>query len=475
MENKVRLPSKLEVIILLALFLLIMASSALWMDIPFQLSLFIVWFLFIIGGLYLGHTYNDLQGAIASGIYKGMEATLIVVAVGALIGTWISGGIVPTLIYYGLAIIHPTVFLTAAVILCSLTSLFTGTSYGTVGTTGVAMLAVGASFGIPLPLVAGAVLSGAYFGDKISPLSDTTILAASLSKVELMDHVKSMLYVSLPSLVISCTLFFITGIFYVDNTVDLSVVEANMASLQQYFNIGWYMLIPIFFTLALLALRKPALPTIVFGAFLGAIWTWLFQGNNFLSSLKIAYSGPGMESGDEFIDLLLNRGGIVSMLEVVLFCILALGFGGLMDKMGIITVISEMFSQWVRNSTGNLTVSTIVTAFFGNLFGSAGYVSIITGSKMTEKNYDRLHVDRRVLSRNTEAGGTLTAAMVPWNDNAIYMAGVLGLSTMAYLPFMWYAFISIGISILYGYTGKFIWRTKEYREINIIEDIEEAK
>src|SRR5699024_6206396 len=244
------------------------------------------------------------------------------------------------------------------------------------------------------------------------------------------------------------------------------VVNSNMEELQAHFNIAWYMLVPILFTLTLLALRKPALPTIFFGALMGAIWSWLFQGWNFLSAIKVAYEGPAMETSSEFIDELLNRGGIVDMLEVVLFCILALGFGGLMDRMGIISVVGDLFSRWVKDNTGNLTVSTIVTAFFGNLFGSAGYVSIITGSKMTEKNYDRLNIDRRVLSRNTETGGTLTNPMVPWNDNAIYMTGVLGISTMAYLPFLWYAFISIAIAIIYGYTGKFIWKAKPDKSSN---------
>lgn len=456
----IRLPKIGEVIILLILFLLVMASSALWFDIPLQLSLFITWFIFIIAGIYLGHTYMQLQTAIAEGINKGMEATLIIVTVGALIGSWIAGGIVPSLIYYGLAIINPTLFLLTTLILCCVTSLFTGTSYGTVGTTGIAMMGIGASFGIPLPLVAGAVLSGAYFGDKISPLSDTTILTASLSKVKLMEHIRSMLHVSIPSLFITGILFLIVGFFYVSDTVDLSAVETNMTAIDTHFNIAWYMLIPIIIVTILLALQKPALPTIAFGALLGVIWAWLFQGWDFISALTTAYVGPAMQTGDEFIDLLLNRGGIESMLSVVIFCILAMGFGGIMDRMGIITVIGDLLSKWVQNSKGKLTISTIVTAFFGNLFGSAGYVSIITGSKMTEKNYDRLNVDRRVLSRNTETGGTLTAAMVPWNDNAIYMAAVLGITTLEYLPFMWFAFISIIISIIYGFTGKFIWDAK---------------
>ncbi|GAB3059365.1 Na+/H+ antiporter NhaC [Virgibacillus ainsalahensis] len=463
-NDDVRLPKLSEVIIVLALFLIIMSFSIISFDIPLQLSLFVVWFLFIGFGIYLGHKYNTLQKAIAKGIYEGIEATLVIVVVGALIGTWTAGGIVPGMIYYGLSFVHPSIFLVAAMVICAVTALATGTSFGTVGTAGVAMMGVGQSFGIPLPLVAGAVLSGAYFGDKVSPLSDTTVLAASLSRVNVMDHVRSMLYVSIPSIIIAGILYLIVGFFYVGNTVELTVVQTNMDALNEYFNISWYMLVPPVVVIVLLALNKPAIPSLAFGSLLGVLWAWAFQGMDVIAGLKTAYEGIQMNSGIEFLDGLLNGGGIVSMLSVVLFTILALGFGGLLEQTGVLKVISGVFSSWVKNSTGKLTVSTVLTGFFGNLFGSAGYVSIITGCKMTKENYQKLNIQRRVLSRNTESGGTMTAPMIPWSDNGIFMAATLGVATISYLPFMWFAFIGIFITILYGYTGKFIWREDEDSE-----------
>jgi len=463
-KKVIRLPNMYEVVILLALFLVIMTTSIIMFDIQLQLSLFIVWFIMIGMGLYLGHAYNELQSALGDGIHKGIEAIFIIIAVGALIGTWIAAGIVPSIIYYGMAIIHPSIFLLATLIICSITSLATGTSFGTVGTAGIAMMAIGLSFNIPAPLVAGAIISGAYFGDKLSPLSDMTVLTASLSKVDIMDHIKSMLHVSIPSYIIASVLFLIVGFQYGGDESNLAIVEENMAAIQEVFHISWYMLIPMMVVIVLLMMRKPAVPSIAFGALLGVIWSWLFQKNNFITSLKASFDGVSLDTGNEFMDLLLSRGGISSMIEVVLFMLLALGLGGLLDKIGVMQVLQNKMSLWVKESTGRLTVSTIGTAFFGNLFGSAGYVSLITGSKMTEQNYDRLNVDRRVLSRNTETGGTLTAAMVPWGDNGIYMAAMLGVSTFAYLPFMWFAFISIIISIIYGYTGKFVWRTDNYNK-----------
>ncbi|TWK64603.1 Malate-2H(+)/Na(+)-lactate antiporter [Bacillus licheniformis] len=227
----------LEIICVLGAFLAIVCSFTVKFELPIQLALFISWFLVILLGLRLGHRYEDLQKSITNGISNGLEAILILIAVGALIGTWIAGGVVPTLIYYGLEFIHPSIFLLATLIICSITSVATGTSWGTVGTAGIAMMAIGEGLGLPLPLVAGAVLSGAYFGDKLSPLSDSTVLASSLSKVEVITHVRAMLYLSIPAYLITAVLFTITGFMYGSRNVDLEKVEFLKASLQNTFDI----------------------------------------------------------------------------------------------------------------------------------------------------------------------------------------------------------------------------------------------
>ena len=322
------------------------------------------------------------------------------------------------------------------------------------------MMGIGHSFGIPIALVAGAVISGAYVGDKMSPLSDTTIMTASLTKVNLIEHIKSMLYVSVPAWLLTGLLFIFTGLFYVNKSGDLSRAEATMASLKEHFHIGWYMLIPAVIVIILLAMKKPSIPTIAFGALLGAIWSFLFQDMTILDAIKTSYSGFVIESGVDFIDNLLNRGGIVSMLDVIVLILFALGVGGLMEKIGILQVICNTMLAWANNA-GKVTLSTIISGFFGNFFGGAAYVSIITASKITEKNYDRLGIDRRVLSRNTEAGGTVTTPMVPWSDGGVYMATVLGVPTLSYLPFLWFNFLAVIITLIYGFTNKFIWYTND--------------
>lgn len=459
MERERRLPTIGEILFVILGFIVIMFLFIVQFDIPIQLALLTTWFLIIAVGLKIGYNYREMQRGLLDGIYDGLEAVLILIVVGALIGTWIAGGIVPSIIYYGLSIISPSVFLLTAFIICSITSITTGTSFGSAGTAGIAMMGIGASFGFPLPLVAGAVISGCYVGDKLSPLSDTTVMTASLSKVDLIEHIKSMLTVSFPAWIIAGIAFTITGIFYRGDG-DLTTVTSTMASLEDYFNIGWYMVIPAVIVVVLLALRMPSIPVILFGALLGSIWASLFQGHAFLDAFNILYAGTAIDSGVEFIDNLLNRGGIVFMLDVIALIIFALGIGGLMEKIGVLQAIGDYLAKWATNA-GRLTLSTMFGGFFGNFFGGAAYVSLITASKITEENYDRLKVDRRVLSRNTEAGGTITTPMVPWSDGGVFMAASLGVATLSYLPFLWFHFLVIIISLFYGFTNKFIWTVEE--------------
>lgn len=214
MSDTKRLPNLVEVLFVLIAFVVIMFLFTVQLELPIQLALLTTWFVIILVGLRIGYTYIELQQGILKGINDGLEAVLVLISVGALIGTWIVGGIVPTMIYYGLAIIHPNIFLLAAFIICAITSLATGTSFGSAGTAGIAMVGIGVSFGFPIALVAGAVISGCYVGDKLSPLSDTTVMTASLTKVNIVDHIKSMLYVSTPAFVIAGIGFLIASFFF---------------------------------------------------------------------------------------------------------------------------------------------------------------------------------------------------------------------------------------------------------------------
>ena len=363
-------------------FTLVMYLFIVQFEISIQLALLATWGLIMGVGLKIGYSYKQMQDGLLIGIYDGLESVLILISVGALIGTWIAGGVVPSIIYYGLSVISPEIFLMAAFLICSITSIATGTSFGSAGTAGIAMMGIGTSLGFPLPLVAGAVISGCYVGDKLSPLSDTTVMTASLSKVDLIEHIKSMLTVSIPAWIIAALLFLGIGFFYLGDG-DMSSSTQTMAALEEYFKIDWYMVIPAIFVIALLAMKKPAIPVILFGAVLGAIWAFLFQGKSALDAINIMYAGNTIESGVPFIDNLLNRGGIVFMLDVIVLILFALGVGGLMERIGILRAIGNYLAKWANNA-GRTTLATVISGFFGNFFGGAAYVSLITASKITE-------------------------------------------------------------------------------------------
>ena len=453
MEQKKKLPSMGQVAIVLGAFLALAFSFTAKLDLPIQLALFIGWFLVMGLGIKLGYKYQALEAAAAEGIFKGMGAILILIAVGALVGTWIAGGIVPSIIYYGLMTIHPSIFLLATMIICSMTALATGTSWGAAGTAGIAMMGIGQGLGIPAPMTAGAVLSGVYFGDKLSPLSDSVILASSMSEVEIVDHIKGMLPISLTAYVLTGIAFTVAGFSYGGNA-DMAQVQAVLAAMDSNFNISPLAFIPVVTVLFLLSKKLPSYPVLAFGAAMGMTWAIVLQDRSPVEAMSAIWAPLTIDSGNTFIDSILNRGGMSNMLGSVAVIIFGLGFGGLLDKVGILEAVAKQFEKKVTNE-GNLTVYTVITAFLANVFGSAMYVSLILTPKIMAKNYDRLGSDRRMLSRSAEFGGTLTSGMVPWSDNGIFMAGLLGVSTFAYVPYMWMSFISIGLVILFAYLGKF--------------------
>ena len=437
--------------------------------IEIHLAIFAAWFISMAVGRYNGYSYKEMEHSITRGIFDGMGAILILLAVGALVGTWISGGIVPSLIYYGLKVIHPSIFLLATLILCAITSIATGTSWGTVGTSGIAMMGIGAALGIPAPMTAGAVLSGAYFGDKLSPLSDSCVLSAAMADIDVIDHVKGMLPVSLSAFSITALAFTIAGFTVGGNTADMTQINIVMESLQSNFNISLLAFIPMIIVIILLVLKLPSLPVITFGSVLGIIWGILFQGLNPVSAISTAWSQLSIDTGVDFIDSLLSRGGMDSMLWSVGIIILGLGFGGLLDSIGIIKAIADKVYKHISNG-GILTIFTIIVAFLGCILGSAMYVSLVLTPKIMARKYDEMGYSRRVLSRTAEVGGTLTAGMIPWSDNGIYMATILGVSTFEYLPYMWLSYACIGVVIIFGFTGWFMWNNSNDKRISFIND-----
>ena len=458
--HKTRLPSLTEILILTLLLLAIIFVAVHQLGLPIQLAFIGCWFVVMGFGKYLGYHYHHLQKGVIAGVTQGMDAIMILIAVGALIGSWMAGGIVPNIIYLGLSVMDPALFLPAAFIICAITSLATGTSFGTAGTAGIAMMGLGAGFDLPPALVAGAAISGAYVGDKLSPLSDTTVMTASMCQVNLIAHIKSMLYVSVPACIIACIAFLLVGLGF-DHDGGTGTAQQVMDAIAVHYTIGWYMLLPALIVIGLLMMRLPSFPVICLGALLGVIWAMLFEQVSLVNAFDSLYNGNFIDTDVEFLQILLNRGGITSMLSVILLVILALGLGGLMESIGVLTAVCNALQNWAT-TTGRLGLSTMLSGILGNALGGAAYVSIMTASTITSRNYEQMGIDKRVLSRNVESGGTVTTPMIPWTDGGIFMATTLGVSTLNYLPFLWYHWLVLGITLLYSYAGWYHFAPVEY-------------
>lgn len=435
----------------------LLMSSVLLLKVPVALALFAAWFLLMLCGWILKVPYPSLQAGLMKGIMRGMEGVLIITCVGAVVGSWIAGGIVPTVIYYGLSLVHPGTFLPIAFLACALTSLVTGTSFASVGTVGVAMMGVGAGFEIPLPYVAGAVISGAYVGDAISPLSDTTILSSSLCDVSLIDHVRSMAWVGLPAGVLVLGGFYLLGMDSAASSQAMQSAQVMLSDLDALFVISPMLLLPLLITLGLLMARKPAIPVIAIGAFLGVLCAWWVQGATPLEAAMSLYQGYSQTLEGSTIGGILSRGGIQSMLPVVVIVIFALGLGGLMESLGVIRSVGNRLSRMVKGDV-SLTLITVTCGFFGSVFGGAAYVSLFTASAMTRNLYEQQDIERRVLSRNCEAGGTLSCPMIPWTSGAVFMAATTGVATLDYLPYLFYHFAFMAGCLISAMTGLAFWK-----------------
>ena len=403
--------------------------------------------------LRLGFRWSEMQRGITDGIVVALPACLILLVIGMLIATWIAGGIVPTMIAFGLRLIEPSVFLPTTCLICALISLATGSSWSTAGTVGIALIGVGQGLGFPLPLVAGAIISGAYFGDKMSPLSDTTNLAPGVAGTDVFTHVRHMLHTTGPSLVIALLLYLGLGLRHDDRgTASLDGIQTILTTLESHYLISAWLLIPPLLVIAMVILRVPALPGLLLGAVIGGLTALVVQGDSLAAVLDAAQNGAVSETGVSAVDGLLNRGGMESMLSTVALIICALAFGGLMERTGMLAVIAGAILKAVH-STGSLVAATVMTCIGMNFIAPDQYLSVVVPGRMYREAFHRRGLDPRNLSRCLEDGGTLTSPLVPWNTCGAYMWATLGVFPFAYLPYAFLNLINPVVSIIYGFTG----------------------
>lgn len=420
-----------------------------------------------------GLKWMDLQNGIVKSIATAMPSILILLLIGSLSGTWLLSGIVPAMIYYGLQILNPEIFLLASCVVCAIVSVITGSSWSTAATLGIALVGIGNALGLHQGLVVGAIISGAYFGDKISPLSDTTNLAAAMTDTDLFVHIRYMLYTTIPSFIITLLLYLILG-FTGKDTMDPAQVSSVLQTIETHFNIHWALFIVPIAVIVLIIKKVPAVPVLFFGTVLGGIAAAIFQPHivkevaggtqgfeaYYTGIMKAMYTRINISVDNELVKDLFTAGGMSGMLNTIWLIMCAMIFGGVMEGAGFLRIITDKLIKLAR-TRGSLIASTAGTCLFLNTTASDQYLSIIIPGKMYGEAYKKLKLKSQNLSRTLEDSGTVTSVLVPWNTCGATQSTVLGVPTIVYAPFCFFNIISPLMTILYGYLGIKIARIPE--------------
>ena len=400
--------------------------------------------------------WKDYEIAITNNIAGVSSAIIILLIIGALSGAWMISGVVPTLIYYGMKIIHPDFFLTSTCIICALVSIMTGSSWTTIATIGIALLGIGKAQGFEEGWIAGAIISGAYFGDKVSPLSDTTVLASSVTDTPLFRHIRYMMITTIPSLVITLIIFTVMGFTY--ETSGTEQIAEFAASLNSRFHITpWLLIVPVA-TGILIARKMPSIITLFLSTLLAAAFAIIFQpdllyeisGSNglFKGTIMSLYGSTSLQSDSAMLTELIATRGMAGMMNTIWLILCAMCFGGAMTASGMLGSITSVFVRFMK-STVSVVASTVGSGLFLNLATADQYISII----LTGNIYEKKGYESRLLSRTTEDAVTVTSVLIPWNTCGMTQATILRVSTLTYLPYCFFNLISPLMSILIAATG----------------------
>ena len=404
--------------------------------------------------------WKDYEIAITNNIAGVSSAIIILLIIGALSGAWMISGVVPTLIYYGMKIIHPDFFLTSTCIICALVSIMTGSSWTTIATIGIALLGIGKAQGFEEGWIAGAIISGAYFGDKVSPLSDTTVLASSVTDTPLFRHIRYMMITTIPSLVITLIIFTVMGFTY--ETSGTEQIAEFAASLNSRFHITpWLLIVPVA-TGILIARKMPSIITLFLSTLLAAAFAIIFQpdllyeisGSNglFKGTIMSLYGSTSLQSDSAMLTELIATRGMAGMMNTIWLILCAMCFGGAMSASGMLESITSVFVRFMK-STVSVVASTVGSGLFLNLATADQYISIILTGNMFSNIYEKKGYESRLLSRTTEDAVTVTSVLIPWNTCGMTQATILSVSTLTYLPYCFFNLISPLMSILIAATG----------------------
>lgn len=400
----------------------------------------------------LGYTWSELEEGVLQTIKMAMSAIIIIMVIGMLVAMWTAAGIIPTMIYYGLQILSPGFFLVAAFLICCVVSLATGSSWSTVATVGIALMGIGTALGVSVPMIGGAIISGSYFGDKMSPLSDTTNLAPAMAEADLFDHIRHMVYTTAPSALIAVVIYWILGMQFASKELDTKAISELLTVIDQMFFISPILLIIPMSVIAMIIFKIPAIPGLFAATVAGAVFAMVFQDAELGALIDIANNGYILESGIETVDELISGGGMQSMMWTTSLTLCAMTYGGIMEKTGMLNVIAEKILQRAK-STGDLILATIISCYGVVLISGDQYLSIVIPGRMFKDAYKERNLHPKNLSRCLEDAGTLASPLIPWSSCGAFMMMTLGLSPWTYVPFCFLNYLNPIISIILGYTG----------------------
>jgi Na+:H+ antiporter, NhaC family len=401
----------------------------------------------------LGYTFIEIRGMMNRGISNALPAIYIFLLIGMVIASFMQSGTVPSLIYYGMDLLNPAIFLAAGLVLCSLMSVATGTSWGTVGTVGVVLIGIGETMGIPLPIVAGMIVSGATFGDKLSPISDTTNLAAMSAGTNLYRHIYVMLYTTVPTFLIVLVILIFLGLQYAENPLPTDNIGEIKAALIDTYQLSLLItLLPILLMFGLSMKRVSPEISMSSSILLAMVIAVLYQGKEAIDVLNALWQNTPGETGVESIDALLGRGGIYSMAWTLLLSIMALALGGILHYAGFLRILLARVVEGIKRISA-LIATTILSGFFSNIAMGEAYISIILNCQLFKDSYQKRGLDKAVLSRSVEEGSTMTTGLIPWTTAGAFYAATLGVATLEYAPYAFLNLLNPIISVVMAILG----------------------
>lgn len=438
-----------------------------------QIALILCTGLSAIVGIKNGYSWKEIEDGISDGISQSIGAILILFAVGSMIGTWILSGTVPAMVYWGMKILSADYFYVQTCFLCALVALSIGSSWTTAGTLGIGLIGIAEGMGLSVEITAGAVISGAYFGDKLSPLSETTNMAAAVAEAELFSHIRNMLWTTVPSFVLALTVFLILSLKGVGSGAE--ALTPPLGAIDKYFDVSWYIFIPMVALLAMARAKMPAFPAILISALIGALMAIIFQpelvielanGSEqeltsmlYLKGVWVAlFNGYDANFGVTVLDNLLSKGGMSSMLITVWLIVSAMAFGGVLQKTRILESIFELLKTFISGA-GSAIITAMATCLGINVITGDQYIAIVLPGRMYQAEFKRLNLSSLTLSRALEDAGTISSPLIPWNTCGAYMSATLGVATINYLPYALFNLINIFLAFILAGMGWFIVRT----------------